>query len=176
MMESAPFNYRRLVVWIGRIVMGGIFLYAGYTKVFLPNKLYWPLALLKFSVTVNLLNFRNEVEAYKMLSDAGVSFVTYTLPFAEIILGVLLLIGWRLRVWATLLTAIMLGFFFVVTRAYILHLPIKCGCFGTDEPLTGFTVLRDGAMAALSVLMTLFAFQESRKPHPWTAPAEASQL
>jgi len=32
-------------------------------------------------------------------------------------------------------------------------------------------VLRDGALFLLAVLMTVFAFQEARKPHPWTAPA-----
>jgi hypothetical protein len=36
--------------------------------------------------------------------------------------------------------------------------------------LTIKTVLRDGALAALAVWMTVFAFLEARKPHPWTAP------
>ena len=56
-------------------------------------------------------------------------------------------------------------------RAYALHLDINCGCFAKPEPLTGITVLRDGALFLLAVLMTVFAFQEARKPHPWAAPA-----
>jgi hypothetical protein len=32
-------------------------------------------------------------------------------------------------------------------------------------------VLRDGALLLLAVLMTVFAFQEARKPHPWSTPA-----
>jgi hypothetical protein len=67
----------------------------------------------------------------------------------------------------------MLGFFSVVTRAYLLHMDIKCGCFGEPEPLTGFTVLRDGSLALLAVLMTVFAYQEARRPHPWSAQQEA---
>jgi hypothetical protein len=35
------------------------------------------------------------------------------------------------------------------------------------------TVLRDGSLFLLAVLMTVFAFQEARKPHPWSAPAPA---
>jgi hypothetical protein len=31
------------------------------------------------------------------------------------------------------------------------------------------TVLRDGALLLLALLMTVFAFQEARKPHPWSA-------
>jgi len=33
MMQSAPFNYRRLIIWIGRLVLAGIFIYAGYAKI-----------------------------------------------------------------------------------------------------------------------------------------------
>jgi hypothetical protein len=93
------------------------------------------------------------------------------LPGGEIAVGLLLLIGWRLRIWATMVTLIIGGFFTAVVRAYALHLDINCGCFAKPEPLTGMTVLRDGALFLLAVLMTVFAFQEARKPHPWSAPA-----
>jgi hydrogenase-4 membrane subunit HyfE len=96
--------------------------------------------------------------------------VAHTLPFTEIALGLLVLIGWRLRIWASLLTVIMLGFFVVVLRAYLLHMDINCGCFATPEPITLKKILEDAAMATLAVLMTVFAFMESRKPHPWSAP------
>jgi hydrogenase-4 membrane subunit HyfE len=95
------------------------------------------------------------------------------LPFTEIALGLLVLIGWRLRIWATLLTAIMLGFFFVVLRAYLLHMDINCGCFATPEPINLKKVLEDAAMSVLAILMTWFAFQEARQPHPWTEPERA---
>jgi hypothetical protein len=81
-----------------------------------------------------------------------------------------LLVGWRLRIWATLTALIMLGFLSAVTRAYLLHMDINCGCFATPEPLTGWTVVRDSALAALAVLMTVFSYVEARKPHPWSAP------
>ena len=173
MMQSAPFTLRRIVIWIGRIVLGVIFVYAGCSKIFLPNKFYWPLPMLKFSVSANLSNFGFQVESYKMLSAAGVAFVSHVLPFAEISLGLLLLIGWRLRIWAAIVTLFMLMFLSVVTRAYVLHMDINCGCFATPEPVSLKKILEDGAMALLAVLMTIFAFQEARKPHPWSAPAEA---
>ena len=100
------------------------------------------------------------------------------MPFTEIILGLLLLIGWRLRIWATFLTLIMLGFSVVVLRAYLLHMDINCGCFATYEPISLKKVLEDGALSLLAVLMTVFAFMEARQPHPWsatgTAPEKAS--
>jgi hypothetical protein len=67
-------------------------------------------------------------------------------------------------------TLLILGFFAAVVRSYTAGMQINCGCFATPEPLTIATVIRDGALAALAVLMTVLAFIEARKPHPWSAP------
>ncbi|MGA2427349.1 MAG: MauE/DoxX family redox-associated membrane protein [Candidatus Acidiferrum sp.] len=171
MMQSSPLNLRRVIIWIGRLILGPIFIYAGDSKLFLPNTHFWPYFFFKFSLATNIANFAFQVEAFKLLPPWGVQFVAHTLPFTEITLGLLLLIGWRLRIWATLLTAIMLGFFVVVTRAYLLHMNINCGCFATPEPIGPKKILEDAAMSALAMLMTYFAFVEARHPHPWTAPA-----
>ena len=169
MMESSPLNYRRVIIWIGRLVLGGIFIYAGYAKIFLPNFMASPWFALKFSILSNLSNFGYQVESYKLLSPSAAAFVAHTLPFAEILLGLLLLIGWQLRIWATLITLLLLGFLTVVTRAYLLHMQINCGCFAKPEPLTGWTVVRDSALVAFAVAVTVCAYIEARKPHPWLA-------
>jgi hypothetical protein len=118
---------------------------------------------------MNISHFADQVAAFKMLPPWGVQFVANTLPFAEIILGLLLLIGWRLRIWAPLLTVIVLGFFGVVLRAYLLHMDINCGCFATPEPIGLRKVLEDAALSVLALLMTVFVFMEARQPHPWAA-------
>ena len=173
-MQSSPFTFRRAIIWIGRLALGCIFVYAGYAKLFLPNFIPWPLFALKFSLTTNLSKFAVQVESYKLLSPGGVSLLAHTLPFTEIILGLLLLIGWRLRIWSSLLTLIMIGFSVVVLRAYLLHMDINCGCFATPEPISLKKVLEDAALSALAVLMTVFAFLEARRRHPWSAPEKAS--
>jgi uncharacterized membrane protein YphA (DoxX/SURF4 family) len=169
MMESSPLNFRRVIIWIGRLVLGGIFLYAGYAKVFLPNHNLWPFFILKFSISMNLANFAVQVEAFKLLPAWGVQLVAHALPFTEIVLGLLVLLGWRLRIWAPVLTAIMLGFFAVVLRAYLLHMDINCGCFSTPQPINLQKVLEDAALSGLALLMTVFTFMEARRPHPWAA-------
>jgi uncharacterized membrane protein YphA (DoxX/SURF4 family) len=171
MMQSSPLNFRRAVIWVGRLVLGPIFAYAGVSKLIYPNMHLWPWFVLKFSVVMNLTSFATQVESYKILSPETSSLVAHTLPFAEIALGLLLLIGWQLRIWSSLVTALILGFLFAVTRAYLLHMDINCGCFGTPEKLTEWTLVRDGALALLSVCMTVCAFVEARKPHPWSASA-----
>lgn len=173
MMQSSPLNFRRAFLWVGRLLLGGIFIYAGYSKAFLPNTHFWPYFFLKFSVALNLSNFAAQVAAFKLLPAWGVQFVGHTLPFTEMALGLLVLIGWRLKIWASLLTLLMLGFFFVVTRAYLLHMNINCGCFATPEPINLKKVLEDAALSAVAIVMTAFAFVEARQPHPWAAPAKA---
>ena len=173
-MQSSPFNFRRVVIWVGRLVLGVIFVYAGFSKLLMPNTHLWPMFVLKFSLSMNISLFAQQVESYKMISAEASQMVAHTLPFVEIGLGLLLLIGWRLRVWAAAITVIMAGFLGVVIRAYVLHMDINCGCFGTPEKLTGMTVIRDSLFLLLALLMTVFAFIEARKQHPWTAPEKVS--
>src|SRR5258708_35541001 len=161
MMQTSPFNFRRTVIWIGRLLLGGIFFYAGYARL--------PLGLPpRPPIGVALSFFALQVDSYQILPTWAVKIVANSLPFAEIGLGLLLLIGWKLRIWATLITMVMLVFFFAVARSYAMGLRVNCGCFATPEPLTIKTVVRDGALAALAVLMTIFAFIEARQPHAWT--------
>jgi putative oxidoreductase len=163
MMQSSPFNYRRIIMWIGRIVLGVTFLYAGYSKLFLPNMHPHP------PIKIALSLFALQVDSYQMLPPWGVNFVAHTLPFAEIILGLLLIIGWQLRIWGTLVSIVVLVLFVAVAHSYAKGLEINCGCFANPEPLTIWTVIRDGLLLALAVLTTVFAFMEARKPHPWAA-------
>jgi uncharacterized membrane protein YphA (DoxX/SURF4 family) len=176
LLQSSPLNFRRAIMWLGRLVLGAIFIYAGYSKAFLPNHTFWPLFFLKFSISTNLANFALQVEAFKLLPPWGVQFVAHVLPFTEIALGLLVLTGWKLRIWGLLLTAIMVGFFIVVLRAYLLHMDINCGCFATPEPINLKKVLEDAAMSALAVLMTIFAFIEARRPHPWAAAPKSETV
>jgi uncharacterized membrane protein YphA (DoxX/SURF4 family) len=164
MMESAPLNFRRIIIWIGRLVIAAIFIFAGLAKL-----IRWDMHP-RPSIGIATSLFALQIDSYQMLPSWVVLQVAHWLPWLEIAVGLLLLIGWRLRIWSTLVTLIIGGFFVAVVRAYFLHLDINCGCFAKPEPLTGITVLRDGALFFLAILMTIFAFQESRKPHPWSAP------
>src|SRR5260370_24935609 len=157
MMQSSPLNLRRAIIWIGRLVLGGIFVYAGFSKLLMPNPHLWPMFVLKFSISMNLSSFAQQVESYKMISPGASQLVAHTLPFVEIVLGLLLLIGWRLRIWATAITAITVGFLAVVTRAYLLHMDINCGCFCTPEELTRIPLVPASSLSALALLMHLLS-------------------
>ena len=163
MMQSAPFNFRRVFLLVGRMALAAIFIYAGAVK--LLGLAIHP----RPTVGLALSYFALQVDSYQLLPPWAVQFVAHTLPLAEIAIGLMLLLGWLLPIWSTLVTLLVAGLFASVVRAYALGLQINCGCFAKPEPLTGMTVLRDGALLLLAFLMTVFAFQEARKPHPWSA-------
>jgi len=166
MMESSPLDFRRAIVWIGRLILAGVFIYAGYSKIALPTIHPRP------PIGVALSLFALQIDSYQMLPPWAVNAVAHTLPFAEIALGLLLLIGWQLRIWTALTSLILLGFFAAVVRSYALGLQINCGCFANPEPLTIKTVIRDGLLVALSLVVTIVSFLNTRAPHPWSAPTE----
>ena len=70
------------------------------------------------------------VRAYDVLPDAGVEVVAALLPWVELALGVLLLVGVGTRLVATLSAVLLVVFVAGVAQAWARGLAIDCGCFG----------------------------------------------
>ena len=133
-----------MTVRILRFILGAVFLYAAYTK------LSQPLSLFALSI-----------DSYQLLPDYAVFAVAYTLPFVELGLGLLLLIGWGLH-WVATGTALILGTFFVLMlRSYGKGMGIDCGCFGVGESLSIKTLIRDGVLLASAILLAVLAFRRN---------------
>jgi uncharacterized membrane protein YphA (DoxX/SURF4 family) len=122
--------------WILRIVLAAVFLFAAYSK-------------LKQSYLV----FAMTVDAYQLLPEWAVLAVARWLPPFELLVGVMLLLGWRLRDWAFAAMLLMLAFFAILLWSYGRGITIDCGCFGVGEPLTAFTLARDGLLAAAAMAL-----------------------
>jgi uncharacterized membrane protein YphA (DoxX/SURF4 family) len=166
MAQSSRSATGRVLLLLGRLALAAIFLLAAYGKLRPQNAVPWTLSSLRISpssLTLSMLFFEMEVSSYQMLPDWGASAVAHALPWVELALGILLLIGLGLRhsaVVATLLLAVLLA---VVTRAYALHMSINCGCFSPNEPLTGWTVARDASFFACGIAVTIGAFVLDRR-------------
>jgi uncharacterized membrane protein YphA (DoxX/SURF4 family) len=70
------------------------------------------------------------VRAYDVLPPIGVEVVAGILPWFEIALGVLLLVGVGVRTVGVLSILLLLGFVAGVSQAWARGLLIDCGCFG----------------------------------------------
>jgi uncharacterized membrane protein YphA (DoxX/SURF4 family) len=153
MSGQTPAKVGRILLLLGRLGMGGILLFAAYSKL-------WPLTTVK----TNLAFFAMQVDSYQLLPSWAVMFVAKTLPWFELALGAALVIGWPLRLASSAASALLLGFFIVIVRSYAMGLQINCGCFGQNEKLDYWAIIRDGSMLALSLAVTIGAFMRRRLP------------
>src|SRR5262249_21162534 len=116
-------NWQKPAVLVGRLVMGGVFLVAGYSKVRPLEGMPWTLP----SIDIALAKFAFNVEAYKILPVWAVTPVAHFLPIFEIVLAVWLIIGIGPRFSCALSAIAMFVFTSAMLSAYLRKLDIDCG-------------------------------------------------
>ncbi len=136
----------RIAIIILRLIVGGIFVYAAWTKLSEP----WQL-------------FAMNIDSYRVLPLTMVEFVARTLPWFEAAIGLLVMAGIWLRISSTAVSLLLLVFFSLMVRAYLSGMEINCGCFGTGEPISWKTLLRDGALLAAALTITASSFLGRRR-------------
>ncbi len=70
------------------------------------------------------------VQGYRVMPYDVATYVGYALPYAEIVLGVLLVVGLFTRIAAAIGGLLMLAFIIGISQAWARGLTIDCGCFG----------------------------------------------
>jgi uncharacterized membrane protein YphA (DoxX/SURF4 family) len=134
-------KFRNLQPWIGllaRLILGGVLFIAGYLKAGSPDK------------------SQMAVRAYELLPISVANLFGLVLPFFEVAIGALLILGSLTRDMAALGGFTMVIFIIAISQAWARGLNIDCGCFGgggTVEP--GQTkylqeILRDLGLAFLA--------------------------
>lgn len=101
-----------------RLALAGVFLFAAYTKLLTP---------------MGPLNFSEAVQSFKFFGehdDGLVMLTTYAVPWAELIAGVCLVLGFWTRAAALLLGLLLTLFIALVASAIFRDMHIHCGCFG----------------------------------------------
>ena len=141
----------RILEWIARLLLGGLFLFAGYWKLADP------------------FLFEMAVDSYQLLPPPAVIVVARTLPWLEIVLGLLLWRGWKLPYFAAF-TALLLGFFLTLMAvSYSRGVEATCGCFGFGEKVSPQTLIRDTLLFAVAVFLSVSSWREHRARSAATA-------
>jgi uncharacterized membrane protein YphA (DoxX/SURF4 family) len=134
---------QRLVVLVLRVLIGAVFVYAAYTKL----RQSW-------------LLFALSIDSYQLLPEWAVFALARTLPWFELLIGILLIAGTWLRYLSVVAAGILGLFFTVMVVAYYRGGGIDCGCFGVGEPLSAKTLMRDGALVLGAVCLAALARQK----------------
>ncbi|MBE2204087.1 MAG: DoxX family membrane protein [Chthoniobacterales bacterium] len=101
-----------------RLALGGVFLYAGTTKVIGPQA------------------FADSIATFKMLPPQLINIVALGLPPFEILAGLMLVSGWNARAASLAVAGLAFVFGIALGQALIRGLVVDCGCFGSGEPST----------------------------------------
>jgi uncharacterized membrane protein YphA (DoxX/SURF4 family) len=110
----------------------------------------------------NLQKSAMSVRAYELLPTDLANFFGYVLPWIEIGMGLLLIVGAVVSIMGLLGALIMLAFVVAIAQAWARGLSIDCGCFGgggeIDPGETKYlsTILRDLGFFLLGVYLYYF--------------------
>ena len=129
---------------LARLILGVVLLVAGVLKV------------------GNLPKSAMAVRAYELLPISLANFLGYSLPWIEIGLGLLLIVGVTVKISGALGALTMLAFIIAIAQAWARGLSIDCGCFGgggsIDPEDTKYLseIIRDIGLLALGIFLYLY--------------------
>ena len=140
-------KFQPWLTFLFRLILGGVLLVAGALKVTDPYS----------SAT--------SVRAYQILPVDLANFLGFVLPFAEVVIGIFLIVGIWVRLNAIAGGALMVMFIIAIGQAWARGISLDCGCFGkgglleSDElPVWNYTleIARDIVLAAFAVYIYRF--------------------
>jgi uncharacterized membrane protein YphA (DoxX/SURF4 family) len=149
----------RILHWLCRCTLGFVFIYSGYVKSELKNA---------------TLQFASAIIGYKIVPDQFVFPIARYFPYVEIALGILVLIGWKIR-WSSLASTLLMLFFIALLSITLFRgIDTNCGCFGFGDKITWKTIVRDGSilLPALYLVIESWILKRPRQTaEPVNAPA-----
>ena len=129
-----------------RVVLGAVFVYGGYVKLQTP----WAL-------------FGMAIDSYHLVPLRYIEPLARTIPWFEVVVGLLLIFGRFMRISTAAVSLTLAVFFAAMLHAFLNHQEIDCGCFGPGDPISKWTLLRDGSMLAGSLFLTWMALRGPRR-------------
>jgi uncharacterized membrane protein YphA (DoxX/SURF4 family) len=140
----------KLLINFCRYFVGLLFIFSGLIKANDP-----------FGLSYKMQEFF-EVWNFHFLDNYTLVFSIVMIVF-EILAGVALILGWRMKLFSWLLLLLIIFFSFLTGYAYLSGKVKECGCFGNCIPLTaGQSFLKD--LVLLVLIIFLFVNKERVKP------------
>ncbi|TAN14124.1 MAG: DoxX family protein [Chitinophagaceae bacterium] len=140
----------KIFLGIIRVVVGILFIFSGIIKANDPLGLCY-----KMQEFFDVLHFT-------FLSPFALTLAVIMIGF-EIIAGVALLLGFKMRIFGTLLLLLMILFLFLTAYAFLSGKIKKCGCFGDCIPIPAEASFWKDVILFVLVLF-LFAYRKKIKP------------
>jgi uncharacterized membrane protein YphA (DoxX/SURF4 family) len=151
--KNHPLSYRKpLFFWV-RLTLGAIFIFASLEKILYP------------------LSFAKTIDNYQILPDRLINLAAIILPWLELILGFLLILGMWLPGAIVLTNLLLFTFLTALVFNVARGLNIDCGCFTlstTESPKTFWYLARDAFFLLLGgyLFLKMRVGDHSNRPLP----------
>ena len=158
----------KLAITIVRITVGVLFIFSGLVKANDPLGLSYKMKEFfeKWNEGLEQGSFFLKdilINLFQFLHDHSLSLSVFMIAF-EILAGVALLLGWRMKLFSWLLLLLILFFTFLTGYAFYSGKFTNCGCFGDCIPITPKTsFLKDIALTVL--ILFLFKYRKNIRPY-----------
>ncbi|MDR0843541.1 MAG: DoxX family membrane protein [Acidobacteriota bacterium] len=136
--------------WVCCIALGGIFLYTGYIKLGPVD-----IGPIHFGDIMNRFLFAQSISGYQLVPENLVVPIAIWFPWVELALGVLLLVGWKIRYVAAASTALLLFFTAIMSITYLRGIDANCGCFNFTDKISPLSILRDNIILIPALYLAL---------------------
>ena len=128
-----------ILLLIFRLIVGFVFLSFGASKIAIADK------------------FANEIGNYSLMPEFSLNFFALILPWIEVVVGIMMILGVRLRANAVISIGLLSVFILAVISAMIRGLDINCGCSSTNPQKVGFPkILENSGLIILSLVIAFF--------------------
>jgi uncharacterized membrane protein YphA (DoxX/SURF4 family) len=108
------------------VYVGGVFIYASMYKINYPGE------------------FAETIASYQLVPYWGVNLMALIMPWAELVSGILLVLGVRTKSAAAVIGGMLVMFSLAILITLLRGIPIGCGCFtSVEDPLGWGTFWRD---------------------------------
>lgn len=123
---------------LARLILGFVFIYAGTQKISNPE------------------SFVLAITNYKLLPNWIVNFLAITLPWLELVIGILILFGYSIKENAAIIFSLLMIFNMAILISLVRGLNIDCGCFGNGTQIGILKLSENFVMVLLSICLILF--------------------
>jgi len=155
------------------LVLAGIFIFAGLTKIFDLDHLIADLQHLRFASALadlrdlalaNPAEFASDIDNFKILPWPVSVALAFYLPWLEVLCALGLVFRFLYRGALSILTASIVVFTLAIIAAKVRALDITCGCFGHASQDWSFPAHLATNLALLGGLLVLGFWNRWRKP------------